>query len=68
MAGGGVAGCGAPFGENKMCKQLQETRGGRQVKAHRWYFGGLASAGAAVFTHPLDLLKASLWLGYLSVV
>ncbi|KAK2714824.1 hypothetical protein QYM36_009132 [Artemia franciscana] len=23
----------------------------------RWYFGGLGSAGAACFTHPLDLLK-----------
>jgi hypothetical protein len=23
----------------------------------RWYFGGLASAGAACITHPLDLLK-----------
>lgn len=26
----------------------------------RWYFGGLASAGAACFTHPLDLLKVTL--------
>ncbi len=25
----------------------------------RWYFGGLASAGAACCTHPLDLLKVS---------
>ena len=24
----------------------------------RWYFGGLASAGAACCTHPLDLIKA----------
>ena len=23
----------------------------------RWYFGGIASAGAACITHPLDLLK-----------
>jgi dicarboxylate transporter 10 len=23
----------------------------------KWYFGGLASAGAACCTHPLDLLK-----------
>ena len=23
----------------------------------RWYFGGLASAGAACVTHPLDLVK-----------
>lgn len=30
----------------------------KPVKAHRWYFGGVASAGAALFTHPLDLLKA----------
>lgn len=26
----------------------------------RWYFGGLASAGAVLFTHPLDLLKVHL--------
>ncbi|XP_071796527.1 mitochondrial dicarboxylate carrier-like [Asterias amurensis] len=26
----------------------------------RWYFGGLASAGAACFTHPLDLIKVHL--------
>lgn len=26
----------------------------------RWYFGGLASAGAACCTHPLDLLKVTL--------
>lgn len=37
----------------------------------RWYFGGLASAGAACFTHPLDLLKVMLQTqqeGKLSVV
>ena len=27
------------------------------VRVARWYFGGLASAGAACCTHPLDLLK-----------
>ncbi|KAI4478727.1 hypothetical protein M0804_011755 [Polistes exclamans] len=26
-------------------------------KSSRWYFGGIASAGAACVTHPLDLLK-----------
>lgn len=26
----------------------------------RWYFGGLASVGAACTTHPLDLLKVTL--------
>lgn len=26
----------------------------------RWYFGGIASAGAASVTHPLDLLKVAL--------
>lgn len=26
----------------------------------RWYFGGLAAAAAATFTHPLDLLKVGL--------
>ncbi|XP_014253918.1 mitochondrial dicarboxylate carrier isoform X2 [Cimex lectularius] len=29
-------------------------------KVARWYFGGLSSAGAACFTHPLDLLKVQL--------
>lgn len=29
----------------------------RTKKMSRWYFGGLASAGAACCTHPLDLLK-----------
>lgn len=28
-------------------------------KGHRWYLGGVASAGAACVTHPLDLLKVS---------
>lgn len=31
-----------------------------EKKIARWYFGGLASAGAACFTHPLDLLKVTL--------
>ncbi|XP_034948523.1 mitochondrial dicarboxylate carrier [Chelonus insularis] len=29
-------------------------------KLSRWYFGGLASSGAACITHPLDLLKVQL--------
>jgi len=29
-------------------------------KVGRWYFGGMASAGAACCTHPLDLLKVHL--------
>lgn len=40
-------------------------------KLSRWYFGGLASAGAACVTHPLDLLKVHLQTqqeGKLSVV
>lgn len=32
----------------------------QQQRVARWYFGGLASAGAACFTHPLDLLKVTL--------
>ncbi|GMT35749.1 hypothetical protein PFISCL1PPCAC_27046, partial [Pristionchus fissidentatus] len=31
-----------------------------QDRVGRWYFGGLASAGAACCTHPLDLLKVHL--------
>ncbi|XP_075149788.1 dicarboxylate carrier 1 [Haematobia irritans] len=36
----------------------------------RWYFGGIASAGAAMCTHPLDLVKVALQTqqGKLSVV
>ncbi|MBN3299251.1 DIC protein, partial [Amia calva] len=30
-------------------------------KVSRWYFGGLASCGAACCTHPLDLLKVGAW-------
>lgn len=30
------------------------------AKGHRWYLGGVASAGAACITHPLDLLKVHL--------
>lgn len=32
----------------------------QQKRTARWYFGGVASAGAACFTHPLDLLKVQL--------
>lgn len=32
----------------------------KQNKLSRWYFGGMASGGAACFTHPLDLLKVTL--------
>lgn len=32
----------------------------RTEKLSRWYFGGLASAGAACVTHPLDLIKVHL--------
>lgn len=40
-------------------------------RTSRWYFGGLASAGAACVTHPLDLLKVTLQTqqeGKLSIV
>ncbi|VDN90479.1 unnamed protein product [Brugia pahangi] len=32
----------------------------REQRLSRWYFGGTASAGAAMCTHPLDLLKVHL--------
>ncbi|KAE8737471.1 hypothetical protein FOCC_FOCC017070 [Frankliniella occidentalis] len=32
----------------------------KQQRLARWYFGGLASAGASCVTHPLDLLKVHL--------
>ncbi|EDM06844.1 solute carrier family 25 (mitochondrial carrier; dicarboxylate transporter), member 10, isoform CRA_a [Rattus norvegicus] len=31
-----------------------------EARTSRWYFGGLASCGAACCTHPLDLLKVHL--------
>lgn len=34
-----------------------------EVRVARWYFGGLAGAGAACCTHPLDLLKVHLQTG-----
>lgn len=32
----------------------------KEVRISLWYFGGLASAGAACITHPLDLLKVQM--------
>lgn len=32
----------------------------KELRISRWYFGGLASAGAACITHPLDLLKVQM--------
>lgn len=43
----------------------------KQNRVSRWYFGGMASGGAACFTHPLDLLKVTLQTqqeGNLSIV
>lgn len=31
-----------------------------ETRISRWYFGGLAAAGASCVTHPLDLLKVAL--------
>lgn len=39
-------------------KKIDKTK-----RIGRWYFGGLASAGAACCTHPLDLLKVLFILG-----
>lgn len=32
----------------------------KEIRISRWYFGGVASAGAAAVTHPLDLLKVQM--------
>ncbi|CAG5059727.1 unnamed protein product [Parnassius apollo] len=32
----------------------------KEIRVSQWYFGGLASAGAACVTHPLDLLKVQM--------
>ncbi|CAB1344265.1 unnamed protein product, partial [Coregonus sp. 'balchen'] len=41
---------------------LYRDRGGNMTdkRMSRWYFGGLASCGAACCTHPLDLIKVHL--------
>jgi len=39
---------------------MAEAEAERKRRVGRWYFGGLASAGAACCTHPLDLLKVHL--------
>lgn len=39
---------------------LQQTDNPQTVVVARWYFGGLGSAFATLFTHPLDLIKVTL--------
>lgn len=54
------------FGSLEKMEKVQETK-----RLSRWYFGGLAGAGAACVTHPLDLLKVHLQTqqeGKLSVI
>lgn len=34
-----------------------QAKTAQEKRISRWYFGGLASSGAAMVTHPLDLLK-----------
>lgn len=36
------------------------ANGTPEKRIGRWYFGGLASSGAAIVTHPLDLIKVHL--------
>lgn len=38
-------------------ERLTETGEMTEKRMSRWYFGGIASCGAACCTHPLDLLK-----------
>lgn len=44
---------------DRKASEVQNTMS-KEVKVSRWYFGGLASAGAACITHPLDLLKVQM--------
>lgn len=39
---------------------MSSLREQQSKRLSRWYFGGLASAGAACCTHPLDLIKVTL--------
>lgn len=47
-------------GSNRcICTGQAEPGSMTEKRMSRWYFGGLASCGAACCTHPLDLLKVS---------
>lgn len=77
--GGGGGGGGSRGPGRDRCPRLDRTRAagapGRplpgmaaEVRVSRWYFGGLASCGAACCTHPLDLLKVrAVWAGRAAV-
>lgn len=39
---------------------MMAAASGQEIRLSKWYFGGIASAGAACCTHPLDLLKVHL--------
>ncbi|KOB77673.1 Mitochondrial dicarboxylate carrier, partial [Operophtera brumata] len=41
-------------------KNISSIMSAKESKVSQWYFGGLASAGAACITHPLDLLKVQM--------
>ncbi|XP_037030227.1 mitochondrial dicarboxylate carrier isoform X3 [Bradysia coprophila] len=41
-------------------EQIMTSQELKEKRISRWYFGGLASAGAACCTHPLDLIKVTL--------
>lgn len=43
-----------------VAEQIMTSQEVKEKRISRWYFGGLASAGAACCTHPLDLLKVTL--------
>uniref|UniRef100_A0A914RR90 Mitochondrial dicarboxylate carrier n=1 Tax=Parascaris equorum TaxID=6256 RepID=A0A914RR90_PAREQ len=47
-----------PRGEHRGTTKVMAQS--KHDRVSRWYFGGLASAGAACCTHPLDLLKVHL--------
>ena len=44
---------------SNVCALLLQRMAEQKKRMARWYFGGLASAGAACITHPLDLLKVA---------
>lgn len=47
-------------GDIKQVDPIMSTSSVQENRVSRWYFGGVASSGAACFTHPLDLLKVTL--------
>ena len=54
--------CNLIIVNQSLAKVLPKMAGKQALKPkkQRWYLGGIAGAGAVLFTHPLDLLKVGI--------